>query len=107
MPKHIFYKAYIMPNTLYATAETYKKILAWGQNTSDEWYHPVARHQFAQGLTELKVGDTIPFSIDGLSQPVQVLEIVKIYDYPKMRHVNGDFHISTLLVDRVIRVKRV
>ena len=107
MPKRVLFRIHIMPNTLYADSDEYKKILAWGQNTSDEWYHPVSRHQFAKGLTEIKVGDLIPFSIDGLSQPVEVLEIVRIYDYPKMRHVNGDFHISTLLVDRVIRVKRV
>ena len=96
-----------MSNTLYASAETYKKILAWGQNTSDEWYHPVARHQFAQGLTGVKVGDTITFNLDGLFQPVEVLDIGTIYGFSKMKHVNGDFHISTLLVDRVIRVKRV
>jgi len=98
----------IMSNTLYASAETYSKILAWGEglNTSDEWYHPISRHQFAQGLTSLKVGDTIPFILDGVSTLVRVLDIGTIYDYPKMRHVNGDFHIPTLVVDRVIRVRR-
>ena len=107
MPKRVLFTVHIMPNTLYADSERYKKIMAWGQNNSDEWYHPVARHEFARGLTTLKVGDTIPFKLDDISQPVKVLDIGTIYDFPKLRHANGDFHISSLLVDRVILVRRV
>lgn len=107
MSKAILYKVHRMPNTLYANSEAYKAILAWGQNCSDEWCHPVSRHQFAEGLSTLAAGDTIPFELDGISQPVKVLSIGTIYDYSKMKSLNGDFQISTLLVDRVIRVRRV
>ena len=105
MPKHILYTPYIMPKTLYATKESYEHILRWGQNSTDEWYHPVSRSQFAQGLHSVNVGDQIEFILDGLTRGIQVLEIGTIYDYPLLKHVNGDFNISNLLVDRVIRVK--
>lgn len=90
---------------LYATQESYSRILEWGQNTTDDWYHPVSRSQF-QNLISLKEGDIIEFSLDGVSREVQVVEIGTIYGYPLLKHINGDFNIS-LLVDRVIRVKRV
>lgn len=88
--------------TLYATKESYSRILEWGQNTSEEWYHPVSRSQF-QSLSSIKEGDIIEFVLDGLSKGVQVLEVGKIYDYPLLKHVNGDFKVG-FLVDRVVRV---
>jgi hypothetical protein len=105
MPKYILYTAYIMPQALYATKESYDHILKWGQNSADEWYHPVSRRQFAEGLHSVNVGDQIEFVLDGVTRGVQVLEVGTIYDYPLLKHVNGDFNISNLLVDRVIRVK--
>lgn len=90
---------------LYATKESYSRILEWGQNTTDDWYHPVSRSEF-QKLISLKEGDIIEFSLDGVSKEVQVVEIGTIYGYPLLKHINGDFNIS-LRVDRVIRVKRV
>ena len=96
-----------MPPTLYATNDEYAQILQWGKNTSDEWYHPVSRSQFAQGLNSVNAGDTIKFALDGVSKNVQVVEIGHIYDYPLLRHVNGEFHLMNMRVDRVIRVKRI
>ena len=90
---------------LYANKESYAKILTWGKNNMNEWYHPVSRAQFAQGLGSLNPGDLVDFVLEGVSQKVQVVSIGKIYDYPLMRHVNGDFPISTLHVDRVILVR--
>ena len=106
MPKRPFYTYTRMPSTLYVTKESYSRILEWGQNTSEEWYHPVSRSQF-QILSSIHEGDIIECVIDGLSKGVQVLEIGTIYGYPLLKHVNGDFKISDLLVDRVIHVKRV
>ena len=91
--------------TLYATKESYSRILEWGQNTSEDWYHPVSRSQF-QSISSIKEGDVIDFVLDGLSNVVQVLEVGKIYDYYLVKHVNGDFKVH-FLVDRVVRVKRV
>lgn len=88
--------------TLYATKESYSRILEWGVNTSEEWYHPVSRSQF-QRLSSVKQGDIIEFVLDGLSKGVQVLEIGNIYDYYLLKHTNGDFKVG-FLVDRVIRV---
>lgn len=90
--------------TLYATKESYSRILEWGQNTYQEWYHPVSRSQF-QNLSSLKAGDLIEFVLDGVSNGVQVLEVGTLYDYPLLKHVNGDFKVD-LLVERVVRVKR-
>ena len=92
--------------TLYATKESYSRILEWGVNTSAEWYHPVSRSQF-QSLSSINKGDVIEFVLDGVSMAVQVLEIGTFYDYPLLKHVNGDFNLSDLLVERVVRVKRI
>lgn len=91
---------------LYATTETYASILAWGQNNSTEWYHPVSRAQFT-GLSGMKVGDTVEFILDGVSKPVQVLEIGEIYEYPLLKHKNGEFTLSEMRADRVVRVRAV
>ncbi len=91
---------------LYATKESYSRILEWGQNTPEEWYHPLSRSQF-QVLSSIHKGDVIEFVLDGVSKEVQVLEIGTFYDYPLLKHVNGDFKISDLLVERVVRVKLV
>jgi len=107
VPKHILYTFTIMPPALYATRDTYAQVLQWGQNSSDEWYHPVSRSQFTQGLYLLKAGDTIEFILDGVSNEVQVVEVGTIYEYPLLKHVNGEFNLMNLRVDRVIRVKRV
>ena len=90
---------------LYTTKEKYERILGWGKNTSEEWYHPVSRSQFTRGFNSVNPGDTIEFVLDGISRNVQVVEVGTIYDYPLLKHVNGDFHISDLVVDRVIRVR--
>ena len=94
-----------MPAILQATKESYSKILAWGENNMNEWYHPVSRAQFAQGLSSLNPGDSVEFVLEGVSRTVQVVSVGKIYEYPLMRHVNGDFPISSLHVDRVILVR--
>lgn len=94
-----------MSGKLYATKESYSRILEWGQNNSDEWYHPISRSQY-QSLTSVNEGDTIEFYLDGVCTPVQVLEVGKIYEYPLLRHINGEFRIYNLMVDRVFRVKR-
>jgi hypothetical protein len=105
IPKRKFCTITRMSKSLYANKETYSRILEWGQNTSDEWYHPISRSQY-QSLTTVKEGDTIEFALDDVSSEVQVLEVGKIYEYPLLRHINGEFKINHLLVDRVIRVKR-
>ena len=94
-----------MPAILQATKESYSKILAWGDNNTNEWYHPVSRAQFAQGLSSLNPGDSVEFVLEGVSRSVEVVSICNIYEYPLLRHVNGDFQISSLYVERVIRVK--
>jgi uncharacterized protein YkvS len=102
------YKTKINPDTLYATKETYAQILDWGENNYTSWYHPVSRAEFTRYLKTLKVGDIIEFIVkDGLSTGVEVIEVGEIYDYPKQKHKYGDFKINGLIVDRLIRVKRV
>ena len=107
VPKRSLYTMTIMSRALYATKEEYERILEWGQNSSDEWHHPVSRSQFTKGLTSIKAGDTIEFILDGVSSGVQVVEIGNIYDYPLLKHVNGDFSLTGMRADRVIRVKRI
>ena len=94
-----------MPAVLYTTKEKYEHILSWGENSLEEWYHPVSRSQFTNGLSSVKAGDTLDFSLDGIEKKVQVVEVGNIYDYHLLKHKHGDFHISDLLVERVIRVK--
>lgn len=105
MPKRSLYTTTIMSRALYASKEEYANILEWGQNSSDEWYHPVSRSQFTKGLASVKAGDTIEFILDGISKEVQVVEIGNIYDYPLLKHINGEFSLSGMRADRVIRVK--
>ena len=107
MPKHILYTFTIMASALYTNKDDYAHILEWGQNSSDEWYHPVSRSQFTQGLHLVKAGDVIEFILDGVSSNVQVVEVGTIYEYPLLKHANGDFNIMTMRVDRVIHIKRV
>jgi hypothetical protein len=92
-----------MPRTLYSTKDSFKKILAWGQNTVDQWYHPVSRPDFTQ-LHSVKAGDVIQHIIDGVSNDVKVEKVGEIYEYPLMKHIHGDFGMRA---DRVILVKRV
>lgn len=96
-----------MPPTLYASNDEYAQILQWGKNSSDEWYHPVSRSQFTQGLYLVNEGDTIEFVLNGVSNNVQVVEVGHIYDYPLFKHINGEFNLMNMRVDRVIRVKRI
>lgn len=107
VPKRSLYTTTIMSRALYASKEEYANILEWGQNSSDEWYHPVSRSQFTKGLASVKAGDTIEFILDGISKEVQVVEIGNIYDYPLLKHINGEFSLSGMRADRVIRVKRI
>lgn len=107
MPKRSLYKTTIMSMALYASKEEYANILEWGQNSSDEWYHPVSRSQFTKGLASIKAGNTIEFILDGVLTGVQVVEVGNIYDYPLLKHVNGEFSLSGMRADRVIRVKRI
>jgi len=92
-----------MPRTLYSTKDTFAKILAWGQNTVNEWYHPVSRSEFTR-LHSVKAGDVIDCMVDGLSIEVKVEKVGKIHEYPLFKHVHGDF--SDLRADRLIQVKR-
>jgi len=96
-----------MVTALCATKETYSRILAWGQNNVDEWYHPFSRSQYAQGLSKLTVGNTVEFILDGVSNQVRVLTVGEIYTYPLLKKTNGDFNIPDMYVDRVIHVKRI
>jgi len=75
MPKHTLYIFTIMASALYTTRDDYTSILEWGQNSSDEWYHPVSRSQFTQGLHLVKAGDVIEFILDGVSSNVQLVEV--------------------------------
>lgn len=92
-----------MPRTLYSTKDSFKKILAWGQNTVNEWYHPVSRSEFT-GLHSVKTGDAIDCVVDGVSNGVRVVRVGEIYEYPLMKHVHGDFGTRA---DRVILVTRI
>ncbi len=96
-----------MSRALYASKEEYACILEWGQNSSNEWYHPISRSQFTKGLASIKPGDTIEFILDGVSTGVEVVEVGNIYDYPLLKHVNGEFSLTSMRADRIIRVKRV
>jgi len=93
-----------MPRTLYSTKDTFKKILEWGQNTANEWYHPVSRSEFTR-LHSVKAGDLIECVVDGLSTGVKVEKVGEIYEYPLLKHVNGDFH--GVRADRIIHVTRI
>jgi hypothetical protein len=90
---------------LRATQESYATILAWGQNTLKEWDHPVSRSQFADGLHAIKAGECIEFILDGRATTVEVVRVGEIYEYPLLKHTYGDFPLSDMKVDRVIRVK--
>ena len=105
-PKRSLYTTTIMSKALYASKEDYARILEWGQNSSNEWYHPVSRSQFTQGLSSVKPGDSIEFILDEISNCVQVVSIGTIYEYPLLRRVNGEFNLINMRTDRVIRVKR-
>lgn len=102
MPNCNYYTITRMP-TLYATKESYSRILEWGQNTSEEWYHPVSRSQF-QSLSSVKQGDIIEFVLDGVPKDIQVLEVGKMCEYYLLKHVNGDFKMPDTFVENVIRV---
>lgn len=104
IPKYRIYIPRIMPNTLYATKENYQRILEWGQNNSEQWYHPLSRAQFYKVHT-IKVGDIIEFICDGLSRGVEVVEVGEIYDYQTLKHMNGDFKIPEMKVERVLLVR--
>ncbi len=97
-----------MPRTLYSTKDAFKKILAWGQNTVDQWYHPVSRPEFtalsSQSGQRLSAGDVIQHVVDGVSTGVKVEKVGEIYEYPRMKHVYGDFGTRA---DRVILVTRI
>ena len=54
-------------------AASYAVILAWGQNNAADWFHPVTRGEFVQGIESLKVGDIVPFVVDGVSKQVKVV----------------------------------
>lgn len=103
-PKHRIYIPRIMEKTLYATKENYERILEWGTNTTEQWYHPISRGQF-QKLHTVKAGDIIEFMYDGLSRGVQVLDVGEVYDYPGMKNIYGDFKIPEMRVERVMLVK--
>jgi hypothetical protein len=92
-----------MPRTLYSTKDAFKKILAWGQNTVDQWYHPVSRPDFT-GLISVKSGDVIQHVVDGVSTGVKVEKVGKIYEYPPMKHLHGDIGMQA---DRLILVSRI
>lgn len=105
-PKLSFYTPSRMPRTLYSTKDAFKKILAWGQNTVDQWYHPVSRPEFtalsSQSGQRLSAGDVIQHVVDGVSNDVKVG--LGEGEYPRMKHVHGEFGMRS---DRVILVKRV
>ena len=92
-----------MPRTLYSTKDSFSKILSWGQNTINEWYHPVSRSEFT-GLSSVKAGDVIQHIIDGVSNDVKVITVGEIFEYPRMKHIHGDFGTRA---DRVILVTRI
>jgi hypothetical protein len=94
-----------MHPSLSADAATYKAIMAWGNNTADAWYHPVTRAEFT-GLGSLRAGDTIDFILDGVSQPVQVVNIGAIYNFPLMKQLYGEVNVPVKF-DRYIYVRKV
>ena len=96
----------VMPNTLYATKESYARILEWGENNSQFWWHPVSRSDFTH-LHTLRVGDIIDCIIDEVSKKVEVLRICEVHEYAALKSLNGDFNIFNMRVDRAIYVKSV
>jgi hypothetical protein len=92
-----------MPRTLYSTKDSFKKILAWGQNTVD--HDILYRVPNSLGLAR-KAGkgsvQAMEHVVDGVSNDVKVG--LGEGEYPRMKHVHGDFGIRA---DRVILVKRV
>ena len=90
--------------SLSADIESYNAILAWGQNTVSDWFHPVTRGEFVQGLESVKVGDIIQFILDGTARPVQVVSTGANYEYSHLKHLYGDVNLP-LRFERVIRVK--
>lgn len=104
MPTYIPRSRIPEKNTLYASKEAYKRILEWGDNNSNTWWHPVSRSDYTY-LHTIKVGDIIECRIDGLSKGVQVLNICEVHMYPALKSLNGEFKLFNMRVDRVIRVK--
>ena len=92
---------------LYADNETYEKILAWGDNNRDEWYHPLSRSDLTRGFNTLKAGDYIDFILDGVSSKVQVVSSISSSVYGKLKHVRGEFSLCSMKVSVVLCVRRV
>ena len=92
--------------SLFADTETYRAILAWGQNTASDWFHPVTRGEFVQGLESVKVGDIIQFVLNGTAMPVQVVSTGANYEYSHLKHLYGEVNLP-LRFERVLRVRAV
>ena len=85
-------------------ANSYAVILAWGQNTAADWFHPVTRGEFVQGLESLKVGDTFAFTVDGVSKQVKVVSTGANYEYSHLKHLYGDVDLPQRF-ERVLRLR--
>lgn len=92
--------------SLFADTETYSAILAWGQNTASDWFHPVTRGEFVQGLESVKVGDIIQFVLNGTAMSVEVVSTGANYEYSHLKHLYGDVNLP-LRFERVFRVRAV
>lgn len=84
-------------------ANSYAVILAWGQNSAADWFHPVTRGEFVQGLESLKVGDIVPFLLDGVSKQVKVVSTGANYEYSHLKHLYGDVNLPQRF-ERVLRL---
>jgi hypothetical protein len=85
-------------------AASYAVILAWGQNTAADWFHPVTRGEFVQGIESLKVGDIVPFVVDGVSKQVKVVSTGANYEYSHLKHLYGDVDLPQRF-ERVLRLR--
>lgn len=95
-----------MPLKLYADNETYQSILGWGENNSNEWYHPISRSELTQGFHTLNAGDRIEFILDGVSHEVEVVKKVDRSEYGRLKYVRGELSVSSKKVEVVICLRK-
>jgi len=101
-----------MSQVLFVNDESWSRIMDWGQNSPNDWYHPITNRQFEErGFGNSKVNDIIPLNL-GPGKGYTKVQIISLgaNDYTHLRKVYGDFEIPRNIipsVDRVIRVRRV
>jgi hypothetical protein len=92
---------------IFADSTTWPAIMNYGQNTPEDWYHPLTKHQY-KTLRNLTYGDAIQLCFKG-SLPIPLV-VVNLGDDTAMNHLTslfGTFQSPGWNFTHVIRVKKV